>query len=226
MSSSGDFDARSASMVRETSETSVRIELQLDQAETYKNETGIGFLDHMLDLFAKHGGFGLQTFCDGDLHVDEHHTVEDVAISLGDAFREALGDKTFIRRFGHAYVPMDDALARATIDLSGRFYLHYQADFDRDRVGDLSVEMVEHFWHAFAEHARCNLHIEALYGKKCAPQDRGDLQGGFPRPAGRCLQGSVFRQDAIHQGVPLTPADRLRRQSASRYLLQRNAITL
>ncbi len=165
MSASGEFDTRSASVVRETSETSVRIALQLDGPETYANETGIGFLDHMLDLFAKHGGFGLQVFCKGDLHVDEHHTVEDVGISLGDAFREALGDKAFIRRFGHAYVPMDEALARAVVDLSGRFYLDYRARFERERVGDLSVEMVEHFWHAFAEHARCNLHIEALYGK-------------------------------------------------------------
>ena len=198
MSPSGDFDARGASVVRETSETSVRIELQLDQAATYKNETGIGFLDHMLDLFAKHGGFGLQTFCDGDLHVDEHHTVEDVAISLGDAFREALGDKTFIRRFGHAYVPMDDALARATVDLSGRFYLHYRADFDRDRVGDLSVEMVEHFWHAFAEHARCNLHIEALYGKNAHHK----IEAVF-KAVSRALRDAV-RRDPSFARMPST----------------------
>lgn len=165
MPSPGDFTARSASLSRETSETRVRIALQLDQAGAYRNETGVGFLDHMLDLFARHGRFGLEIFCEGDLHVDEHHTVEDVAICLGDAFREALGDKAFIRRFGHAYAPMDDALARSVVDLSGRFYLHYRAAFDRDRVGGLPVEMVEHFWHAFAEHVRCNLHVEAIYGK-------------------------------------------------------------
>ncbi len=165
MPASSEFDTRSASVARETSETSVRITLHLDGTEAYDNQTGIGFLDHMLDLLAKHGGFGLQVFCKGDLHVDEHHTVEDVAISLGDAFRQALGDKAFIRRFGHAYAPMDEALARAVVDLSGRFYLDYRARFERERVGDLSVEMVEHFWGAFAEHARCNLHIEALRGK-------------------------------------------------------------
>jgi imidazoleglycerol-phosphate dehydratase len=160
----GEFAPRSADVRRETTETKVRVELQLDAPDGYAGETGIGFLDHMLDLFAKHGGFGLHVTCDGDLEVDEHHTIEDVGIALGTAFGQALGDKSFIRRFGDAYVPMDGTLARAVVDLSGRFYLVFDAHLARERVGDFPVEMTEHFWYSFAEHARCNLHIGVLYG--------------------------------------------------------------
>lgn len=188
----GELPPRSASVERTTSETSVRVVLHLDDTETYVNDTGIGFLDHMLDLFAKHGGFGLTVECDGDLEVDEHHTVEDIGIALGQAFREALGDKGFIRRYGHAYVPMDGTLARAVVDLSGRFYLVFEADFARERVGDLPVEMVEHFWYSFAEHATCNLHLSVLYGRNAHHQ----IEALF-KAAARALREAVHRDPAF-----------------------------
>ena len=161
------FPSRSAAVERSTSETTVSVQISLDPdgESSYDNDTGVGFLDHMLDLFAKHGGFDLSVQADGDLEVDDHHTVEDVGIGLGQAVAEALGDKSHIARYGHAYVPMDETLARAVVDLSGRFYLHVDAVFDRDTVGDLSTEMVEHFWYSFAEHVACNLHLTVLHGQ-------------------------------------------------------------
>ena len=156
---------RTASVTRETKETKIRVALNLDGSGAFENSTGVGFLDHMLDLFAKHGQFDLQIQCEGDLHIDEHHTVEDTGITLGMAFSEALGDKAYINRYGMAYVPMDEALARAVVDLSGRFYLKYEADFQREKVGDLSTEMVEHFWYSFSEKAGMNLHINVLAGR-------------------------------------------------------------
>lgn len=158
------FPPRTASVERTTSETDIALDVSLDGNGTYDVDTGVGFLDHMLDLFAKHGGFDLQVRCAGDLEVDDHHTVEDVAITLGQAFTQALGEKAHIARYGHAYVPMDDALARSVVDLSGRFFLHFEADFGRKTVGDLSTEMVEHFWYSFAEHVKCNLHVTVLHG--------------------------------------------------------------
>ena len=159
------FSPRSATVDRQTAETTVRVALTLDGSGRYANRTGVGFLDHMLDLFAKHGGFDLEVTCDGDLHVDDHHTVEDVGIVLGQALAGALGGKAHVARYGHAYVPMDEALARAVVDLSGRFYLVFDAAFRRDVVGDLSTEMVGHFFRSVAEHARMNLHLAALYGR-------------------------------------------------------------
>lgn len=159
------FSPRTASLERTTKETDITLDLTLDGEGAYDIDTGLGFFDHMLDLFAKHGGFDLTVHCEGDLHVDDHHTVEDVGIVLGQAVREALGDKAHIHRYGHAYVPMDEALARSVIDLSGRFYLQFGAHFDRPMVGDLSTEMVEHFWYSVAEHAGCNLHIDVLRGR-------------------------------------------------------------
>lgn len=155
---------RTARVRRETAETNVIAEINLDQPGSYSHDTGIGFMDHMLDLFARHSGISIELSCDGDLYIDDHHTVEDVGITLGQAISEALGDKEYIARYGHVYVPMDDVLARAVLDLSGRFYFHFEADFDRDQVGDLSTEMVHHFWYSLAEHARCNLHMSVLYG--------------------------------------------------------------
>lgn len=155
---------RTADVHRKTLETDVSVRLSLDAEVTYRNASGIGFLDHMLDLFARHGQFGLEVQCTGDLHVDDHHTVEDIGITLGMAFREALGNKAYIARYGHAYVPMDETLARAVVDLSGRYALHFDAQFTRERVGELSTEMVEHFWASFAQQVGMNLHISVLYG--------------------------------------------------------------
>jgi imidazoleglycerol-phosphate dehydratase len=156
--------ARIAEKERKTKETDVRVRINLDGSGEAKIATGVGFLDHMLELFARHGLFDLEVNCQGDLHIDEHHSVEDIAITLGQAFAEALGDKTGIVRYGAAYVPMDETLARAVFDLSGRAYFVYHVQNVRERIGDLPVELVEHFWRSFAHEVRCNLHIELLYG--------------------------------------------------------------
>ena len=182
------FEPRSAETERETSETRVRVRLELDAPRPAEIETGIGFFDHMLDLLAAHGRFGLTVACEGDLDVDDHHTVEDAGIALGQAFADALGDKAHIARFGHAYVPMDEALARAVVDLSGRFALHFGATFSRPTVGGLSTEMVEHFWYSFAEHARCNLHLELLYGRNAHHQAEALFKA-----AARALRAAVSR---------------------------------
>lgn len=193
-----DLPPRAAEVYRETQETRVRVRLALDESGSYENQTGVGFLDHMLDLFAKHGGFGLQVSCEGDLHVDEHHTVEDVGITLGQAFAKALGDKAHILRYGHAYVPMDESLARVVVDLSGRFYLHFGADFARSTVGDLSTELVRHFWYSFAEQLRCNLHLEVLYGENTHHK----IEALF-KAAAKALRMAVTR-DPSHDRVPST----------------------
>lgn len=157
--------ARQAEIKRKTKETDIRVALDLDGEGKSAIKTGIPFLDHMLELFARHGLFDLEVTCKGDLQIDDHHSVEDTAICLGQAFAKALGDKKGIVRYGAAYAPMDETLARAVVDLSGRSYLVYKVQNTRDKVGTFSVELVEHFWHSFAEHCKCNLHIEVFYGR-------------------------------------------------------------
>ena len=180
---------RSATVDRQTAETTVRLALSLDEPEpTYHNQTGVGFLDHMLDLFARHGRFGLTAEAQGDLHVDDHHTVEDVGICLGQAFAQALGDKAYVTRYGSATVPMDEALARAVVDLSGRSFLVFDARFDRQSVGDLSTELVEHFWWSVAEHARMTLHLDVLRGRN----DHHRIEALF-KAAARALRQAVAR---------------------------------
>jgi imidazoleglycerol-phosphate dehydratase len=156
--------ARIAEKNRATKETEVFVRINLDGSGQAKIATGIGFLDHMLDLFAKHGLFDLQVTCAGDLHIDDHHSIEDIGLTLGQAFAEALGDKQGIVRFGAAYVPMDETLARSVVDLSGRAFIVYRVQNTRERISDLAVEMVEHFWRSFAGEVKCNLHIEVFYG--------------------------------------------------------------
>jgi imidazoleglycerol-phosphate dehydratase len=156
--------ARHAEKRRTTRETDVEVKIDLDGSGSSKVATGIGFLDHMLELFARHALFDLEVNCAGDLHIDGHHSVEDIAITLGQAFAEAAGDKSGVERFGAAYVPMDETLARSVVDLSGRPFLVYRVANVRERIGELDVELVEHFWRSFAGEARCNLHVELLYG--------------------------------------------------------------
>jgi len=156
--------ARAAERRRTTRETDVQVRIDLDGQGTSKIATGIGFLDHMLDLFARHGLFDLEVTCAGDLHIDGHHSVEDIAITIGQAIRDALGDKSGIVRFGAAYVPMDETLVRTVVDLSGRAFIVYRVSNVRERIGELDVELVEHFWRSLAGEVRCNLHIELLYG--------------------------------------------------------------
>jgi imidazoleglycerol-phosphate dehydratase len=156
--------ARTGEKRRKTKETEVYVKLDLDGRGSSGIATGVGFLDHMLDLFARHGLFDLEVTCAGDLHIDGHHSVEDIGITLGQAFAEAVGDKAGIVRFGAAYVPMDETLVRTVVDLSGRAFTVYRVANVRDQIGELDVELVEHFWRSFAGEARCNLHIELLYG--------------------------------------------------------------
>ena len=155
---------RSATIQRKTKETNISVTLQIDGSGKYSVSTGIGFLDHMLELFARHGMFDIELKCKGDLRVDDHHTTEDVAIALGQAFSKALKERAGIARYGSAYVPMDESLARCVVDLGGRSALVFKAEFNRKNVGDLSTEMIKHFFQSFAENIKANVHVEALYG--------------------------------------------------------------
>jgi len=150
---------------RKTNETAVKIQLNLDEKGAGEIQTGIGFLDHMLELFAFRAGIALNVSCRGDLVVDGHHTAEDVGITLGQAIAIALGDKSGINRYGHAAIPMDESLADCVLDISGRPFLVFHADFPCERVGAFGTELVEEFFRALAQHAGITLHIRLLYGK-------------------------------------------------------------
>jgi imidazoleglycerol-phosphate dehydratase len=151
-------------VVRETRETRIRVCLDLDAPGPGKLETGIGFLDHMLDQIARHGAIGLTVEARGDLHIDGHHTVEDVGITLGQALAKAVGDKRGIRRFGHAYVPLDEALSRVVVDFSGRPGLVWQVAFKRAMIGEFDVDLVHEFFQGFVNHAQVTLHVDNLRG--------------------------------------------------------------
>ena len=156
---------RSAQIHRKTSETQIELELHLDGSGRAEISTGIGFFDHMLELFTRHGAFDLTVRAQGDLHIDGHHTVEDIGICLGQALREALGDKAGIRRYGHCTLPMDETLVTAAVDLSGRFALAFNAPLPAARIGDFDSELLEDFWQAVAANSLCNLHILLHYGR-------------------------------------------------------------
>lgn len=190
--------SRTAEITRTTKETDIHMVLNLDGSGQSAINTGVPFLDHMLDLFTRHGLFDLEVTCKGDLQIDDHHTVEDIAICLGQAFAQALGDKKGIVRYGAAYVPMDETLARAVVDLSGRYFLVYKVENTRPNVGTFSVELAEHFWHSFAEHCKCNLHIEVLYGRN----QHHIIEAVF-KATTRALSQAV-RQDERIQGVMST----------------------
>ncbi len=157
--------SRTADVRRDTKETQIRVQLDLDGTGRSTVSTGVGFFDHMLESFARHGGFDLQIETKGDLHIDMHHTVEDTGIVLGQAFAEALDGLKGIRRFGHAYIPMDETLTRCAIDLSNRPYLIWRVNFVRPKVGDMDTELFKEFHHAFAMNAGACLHLETLYGE-------------------------------------------------------------
>lgn len=190
--------SRSAQTHRRTKETDVRVTLVLDGTGKSRINTGLPFLDHMLDLFARHGVFDLEIECQGDLEIDDHHSVEDIAITLGQALKEALGDKAGIQRFGEAIVPMDEALVRSVLDLSGRFYLVYEVRPRRQTIGNFSVELAEHFWRSLAETAKFNLHIDCLRGRNTHHM----LEGSFKATA-RALREAVARDPRI-KGIPST----------------------
>lgn len=156
--------ARISSAERNTKETKIKLELNIDGTGKTELSTGIGFFDHMLDGFARHGLFDLNVHVDGDLHVDSHHTIEDTGIVLGGAIKDAVGDKKGIRRYGSCILPMDEALVLCAVDLSGRPYLVFDGEFTTDRCGDMDTEMAREFFYAISYAAGMNLHIKVLYG--------------------------------------------------------------
>jgi imidazoleglycerol-phosphate dehydratase len=157
--------SRTAAIQRKTNETEICLELNLDGSGQAHVKTGVGFLDHMLELLAKHGAFDVRVAARGDLHVDQHHTVEDTGICLGQAVREALGDKAGIRRYGHFTLPMEETLVTVAVDLSGRYALAFNAPLPSPKIGAFDSELLEDFWQAFAANALCNLHVLLHYGR-------------------------------------------------------------
>jgi imidazoleglycerol-phosphate dehydratase len=155
---------RTATIQRTTSETKIEVEVNLDGTGLYEVSTGIGFLDHMLEQLSRHSLMDLKVTTVGDLHVDQHHTTEDTGIAIGEAVLKALGDKKGITRYGHAYAPMDETLTRCALDISGRPWLVFKAEFGTPRLGEWDTELIEHWFHSFAQAAGITLHIENLYG--------------------------------------------------------------
>jgi imidazoleglycerol-phosphate dehydratase len=156
--------ARQAKLERKTVETSISVEIDLDGTGTYDNQTGIGFFDHMLDQLARHALIDMKVRCAGDLHIDDHHSVEDVGITLGKCLANAVGDKAGIRRYGSCLLPMDDALVRSALDISGRPYLVWDVPFDAPKIGTFDTELVREFFTGFAMNAGLTLHVECLSG--------------------------------------------------------------
>ncbi len=186
---------RTATFTRTTKETDIRLTVCLDGSGKTELNTGVGFFDHMLDALSRFAQFDLTLTCTGDLHVDEHHTIEDVGICLGKAIREALGDRVGIRRVGSAYMPMDEALAFAAIDISGRPYLAYTAEYATLRCGDMGVQMAEEFFRAVAVNAGLTVHLNVLAGRN----DHHKLEALF-KAFGLALRDAVH-VDANIQGV-------------------------
>ena len=191
-------ETRTARVHRQTKETQVEVVLSLDGGGEYEIETGVGFLNHMLSHLALHGLFDLTVRAQGDLEVDEHHTVEDVAICLGKALDEALGERVGIVRMAHSYVPMDEALAFVAVDLSGRAYAVVEADFTTPRVGNLATSLIAHFLETLAYHARMNLHARVLYGR----DDHHRAEALF-KALGRALEAAT-RIEPRRADVPST----------------------
>lgn len=156
---------RTAEVTRNTSETQISVKVNLDGTGKTSFATGVPFLEHMMDQIGRHGLIDLDISCKGDLHIDDHHTVEDIGITLGQAFNQALGDKKGVRRYGHAYVPLDEALSRVVVDFSGRPTVMHSVDYRRARIGGFDVDLFDEFFHGFVNHARMTVHIDNIRGK-------------------------------------------------------------
>ena len=189
---------RLAKLSRKTAETNIELELCLDGTGKADVETGVGFLDHMLELLAKHSVIDLKIRAQGDLHVDQHHTVEDTGICLGLALREALGDKSGIRRYGHFTLPMEETLVTVAIDFSGRYALAYQAPTPAAKIGDFDSELLEDFWQAVAANALCNLHVLLHYGR-----NSHHIAEAVFKASARAIRMAV-EEDPRMPGVPST----------------------
>ncbi|MHC2067451.1 imidazoleglycerol-phosphate dehydratase HisB [Bremerella sp. T1] len=189
---------RIAKIERDTTETQIKLELNLDGSGNFSGSTGVGFFDHMLQLFTRHGCFDLNVDVKGDLHVDQHHTVEDTGICIGQAIREAIGDKMGIRRYGHFTLPMEETLCSTVWDLSGRYYLVFNAPFTTEKIGEFDTELVEDFWQALAANALCNFHVNIHYGR-----NNHHISEAIFKCAARSLRMAV-EHDPRSPGVPST----------------------
>ena len=190
---------RTAEIIRTTKETDIKLSLNLDGSGKSNIDTGVGFLDHMLTLFAKHGKFDLDVKCVGDINVDFHHTTEDIGIALGEAFAEALGDKKGIIRYGDCALPMDETLILSAVDLSGRACLGYRLEIPTEKVGDFDTELVKEFWLGFVRKAECSLHLVKLAGEN----SHHIIEGAF-KSAARSFRKAVSIDEAFANEVPST----------------------
>ncbi len=190
---------RTAEINRKTAETEIAVKLNLDGRGSADISTGVGFLDHMLELFARHGRFDLDVKCTGDTHVDDHHTTEDIGIALGAAFARALGDKKGISRYGSAIIPMDESLILTAVDFSGRSYLGFALDIPTAKVGAFDTELVEEFWLGFTRNAACTLHIRQLAGTN----SHHIIEGAF-KSAARSMRAAVKIEEAFAEEIPST----------------------
>ena len=190
---------RKASIKRDTLETQIQVDLNLDGTGQSSFETGVPFLDHMMDQIARHGMFDLAVKAKGDLHIDAHHTVEDIGISIGQAFKQALGDKKGIRRYGHAYVPLDEALSRVVIDFSGRPGLEMDVKFQRSNIGAFDVELFWEFFQGFTNHAQATLHIDNIRGRNAH-----HIAETIFKAFGRTLRMAVEHDERMAGVIPST----------------------
>jgi len=189
---------RKSEIERETKETKIYISLNLDGQEEVRVDTGIGFFDHMLNLFARHGGFGMDLSVEGDYEVDNHHVIEDTGIVLGNAFKQALGDKSGIKRYSSKFTPMDESLSRVCIDISGRGMLVSDVSFTCERIGQMETEMIEEFFRAFAATSGTTLHIAIMYGKNNHHMAEAIFKG-----FARALKEAVSIDNTV-EGIPST----------------------
>lgn len=199
MAESQNLTPRQVSVERNTLETQIKIELNLDGTGAAELNTGVPFLDHMLDQIARHGLFDLKVQAQGDLHIDAHHTVEDVGITFGQAFLRAIGDKKGLRRYGHAYVPLDEALSRVVVDLSGRPGLEYHVNYTRARIGEFDVDLLLEFFRGFINHGMITLHIDNLRGINAHHQAETIFKA-----LGRALRMAVERDERMQGQMPST----------------------
>ena len=190
---------RTSTITRKTAETDISLELNLDGSGNASIDTACGFMDHMLELFTRHGRFDLTIHCTGDIHVDYHHTIEDIGICLGKAFAKALGDKAGIRRYADTILPMDEALILSAVDISGRSYLGYDLQIPTQKVGSFDTELVEEFWLAFTRNAGLTLHIRQLAGRN----SHHIIEGAF-KSAARSLKQAVAIDKAYFDEIPST----------------------
>jgi imidazoleglycerol-phosphate dehydratase len=191
--------ARSATVARNTLETQIEVSINLDGSGKFQSETGVPFLDHMMEQIARHGLFDLQIKAKGDLHIDAHHTVEDVGITIGQALKQALGDKKGVIRYGHSYVPLDEALSRVVLDLSGRPGFEFDVTFSRDKIGEFDVDLFYEFFQGLVNHAGITLHIDNLKGRNAH-----HIAETIFKAFGRALRMAVTLDERALQQLPST----------------------